>query len=82
MSTPVDPGAAAGKAHQIHARAAAKVEHRLAGQPVKGHQPQQVMELVEVIFVEVVEEPGRSGRVTRNRQIVDVLRSSSCEPGG
>ena len=80
MSTPGHPRAAARKAHQIHAGAAAHVEHGLAGQPVKGHQPQQVMELVEVILVEVVEEPGRARRVPRNRQIVDVLVPVAANP--
>ena len=32
-----------------------------------------MMELVEVVFVEIVEEPGRTRLMTRDRQIVDVL---------
>ena len=45
---------------------------RLARQPVKGHQAQQVMELVEVILVEIVEEPGRT------RRMREIARSWMC----
>ncbi len=74
------PRAAARKPHQIHSRPAADVEHGLAGQPVKWHQAKQMMELVEVVFVEIVEEPGRTRLMTRDRQIVDVLVPVTANP--
>ena len=57
----VDAGharAAARKPHEIHSRPTAEVEHVFARQPVKWHQAKQVVELVEVVLVEIVEEPG------------------------
>jgi hypothetical protein len=59
--------AAARKPHEIHSRPAAEVQHGFAGQPIKWHKAKQVMELVEVVLVEIVEEPGRTRLVTGNR---------------
>jgi hypothetical protein len=68
-----DPGASPGEPHEIDARAAADVEHTPPRQIVEGDEAQQVMQLVEVVLVEVVEEPGRAGRMPRDREIVNMV---------
>ena len=71
-STPDDLGAAFGKPREIHAGAAADLEHRSAAPAVKVHEPQQVVKLFEVILIEVVEEAARADRMPRDLEIVDV----------
>jgi hypothetical protein len=55
----IDPGdarAPPSEPHEIHTRAAPDFEHIFAAQAVKGHEPEQMMELIEVVFVQVSEE--------------------------
>ena len=56
MSTPADDGAALREADEIGPGAAADVEHTLAAIAVEVHEPQQVVQLLEVILVEIGEE--------------------------
>src|SRR3989442_1130879 len=52
--------------------ATADVENRSTAIAVKVHQPNQMMQLLEVVPVEVVEEPTRSRRFVRHLEIVDM----------
>ena len=45
---------------------------RRAAIPVEVDEPQQVVQLLEVVLVEVGEEPRRPDRVSRDLEIVDV----------
>ena len=72
-STPVTIGAALRESREIHARAAADFEHRSAAIAVEVHEPQQVMQLFEVILIEIVEEAARADRMPRDLEIVNVL---------
>ena len=65
-------GAAFGEPREIDAGAAADFEHRSAAIAVEVDEPQQVMELFEVILIEIVEEPARADRMPRDLEIVDV----------
>jgi len=66
-------GAAPRKAREVDPRAAAHLENHPAPVAVKLHEPQQVMELFEVILVEIVEEAPGPDRMPRDRQVVDVM---------
>ncbi len=66
-------GAALGEARQVDRGTAPDLEHRLAAIAVEIDQPQQVMQLFEVILVQILEEPARPDRVRRDFEIVDVL---------
>ena len=68
-----DDGAALGEPDEIGAGAAADVEHAAAAIPVEVDQPQQVVQLLEVVLVEIGEEPRRPDRVRRDLEIVNVL---------
>ena len=65
-----DDGAALREAGEIGAGAAADVEHTLAAIAVEVDEPQQVMQLLEVILVEIGEEargdPGASLLISRS----------------
>ena len=65
MSTPVTSGARPGEADEVDAGAAADVEHAAAALAVEIDEAQQVVQLVEVVLVEIGEEPGRPRRVAR-----------------
>ena len=54
-----DVGAAFGEPGQIDAGAAADVENRSAAVAVKVHEPEQVMELLEMVLIEIVEKAAR-----------------------
>ena len=66
-------GAAAGEAGQIDRRAAADFEHRSAAVAVEIHEPEQMVELLEMILIEIVEKPARADRMPRDLEIVNVL---------
>ncbi len=72
-STPVTSGAALGEPREVDAGAAADFENRSAAVAVKVDEPQQVMELFEMILVEIVEEAARSDRMLRDLEVVNVL---------
>jgi len=67
-----DLGAAPGKPREVHAGAAADFENRSAPIAVKRHEPQQMVELLEMILVEIVEEAAGSDRMRRDLQIVNM----------
>ena len=58
-----DARAALGEPREIHAGAAADFEHRPAAVAVEVHEPQQVVELFEMILIEIVEEAARADRM-------------------
>ena len=66
-------GAALGEPRQIDAGAAADFEHAASAIAVEVDQAQQVVQLLEMVLVEVVEEPARADRMRRDLQVVDVL---------
>ena len=68
-----DERAASGEPDEIGAGAAADVEHALAAIAVEVDQPQQMVQLLEVVLIEVGEEPRRADRMRRDLEIVDVL---------
>ena len=68
-----DRGAAFREPDEIDARTASDVEHRASAAGVEGHQPQQVVKLLEMVLIQVVEETARSSRVRRYLEIVYVL---------
>ena len=65
-------GAAPGKPREIHAGAAADLEHRAAAPAAKIDEPKQVVKLLEMILIEVVEEAARSDRMPGDLEVVDV----------
>ena len=67
-----DVGAAFGEPREIDAGAAADFEDRRPAVAVEVDEPQQVVQLLEVILVEIVEEPARSDRMPRDLEVVDV----------
>ena len=64
--------AAAGEPREVHAGAAADLEHRAAAIAVEVDEPQQMVQLFEVVLIEIVEEPARADRMLRDLEIVDV----------
>ena len=58
-----DDRAAFGEPGQVDAGAAADFENRSAAVAVKVHEPQQVMELFEMVLIEIVEEAARADRM-------------------
>ena len=72
-STPVTVGAAPGEPREIDAGAAADFENRSAAVAVEVDEPQQVMQLLEMVLIEIVEEPARADRMPRDLEIVNVL---------
>ena len=58
-----DARAAFREPREVDAGAAADFENRSAAVAVKVDEPQQVMELFEVILVEIVEEAARTDRM-------------------
>ena len=67
-----DRRAAPGKPDQIDAGAAADFENRSAAVAVKGHEPQQMMELLEMVLVEIVEKAAGTDRMTGDLEIVNM----------
>ena len=74
-------GAAADEPHQIDTRATTHFEHAPAAVPVEVDEPQQVMELVEMVVIEIGKEPRRSDRMRRNLEIVDMLIPVTTDVG-
>ncbi len=72
-STPVTIGAAFREARQVDTGSAADFENRFASVAVKRDEPEQVMELFEMILVEIVEEAARSDRLAADLEVVNVL---------
>ena len=66
-------GAALREPREIDGRAAADLEDRLAAVSIEVDETQQVMELLEVILIEIVEEPARPHRMAGDFEIVDML---------
>ena len=62
-STPVTSAPPLREPGEIDAGAAADFENRSAAVAVKVHEPQQMMELLEMILVEIVEEAARADRM-------------------
>ena len=58
---------------EVHAGAAADLEHRTAAPAAEIDEAQQMVKLLEMILIEVVEKPARADRVLRDLEIVDVL---------
>jgi len=67
-----DDCAAPCKPRQVHSGSASHFEHAAAGISLEVDQPQQMMELLEVILIEVFEETARSDRMPRDFEIVNV----------
>src|SRR5262245_26754532 len=65
-------GAARREASQVDAGAAADFENRSPAVAVKVDEPEQVMELFEMILIEIVEEPARADRMRRDVEIVNM----------
>ena len=74
----VEPHEAAGGTHvpgqvqQIVAWTAADVQNRSAAIAVKVHEPEQMVELLEMVLIQVVEKPARSDRMPRDLEVVNV----------
>src|SRR4029453_3390677 len=64
--------ASTGEPRQVHASAAPDLEDRAAAVAFEVHEPEQVMELFEMVLIEVVEESARADRVPRDLEIVYV----------
>ena len=71
-STPVTSAPPFAKPGQVDAGAAADFENRSAAIAVKGHEPQQMMELFEMILIEIVEKAARADRMPRDLEVVNV----------
>ena len=59
---------------QVNTGATADFEHELAPAPVKGHEFEQVVKLLEMIPIEVVEETARADRMPCDLEVVNVPR--------
>ena len=68
-----DDRPAFGKPRQVDTGPAAHFENRFASAAVKRDEPQQVMELFEMILIEIVEEAARADRLAADLEIVNVL---------
>src|SRR5438552_13156163 len=71
----VDAGdrcAAARETREVDARAAADLQNRSAPIAVKSDEPEQVMQLLEVVLIEVVEKPAGANRMPGDFEIVNV----------
>ena len=68
-----DDGAAPGEPGEVDAGAAADFENRSALIAVKSDEPQQVVELFEMVLVEIVEEAARADRMPCDLEVVNVL---------
>ncbi len=64
--------ASPGKPGQVHARAAPDLEDPAAAVAFEVHEPEQVVELLEMVLIEVVEESARADRMPRDLEIVYV----------
>jgi hypothetical protein len=61
------------KTREVDARAATDLENRAATISVEVDEPQQMVQLLEVVLIEVVEETTRADRVARDFEVVNVL---------
>jgi hypothetical protein len=64
--------ASPGEPGQVHAGTAPDLENRAAAIAFEVHEPEQVVELFEVVLIEVVKESTRPDRVTRDLEVVNV----------
>jgi len=64
--------ASPGEPGQVHGRTAPDLEDRAAAVAFEVHEPEQVVELLEVVLIEVVEKSARADRVPRDFEIVYV----------
>ncbi|HMB81778.1 MAG TPA: hypothetical protein VKI43_17000, partial [Vicinamibacterales bacterium] len=69
---PGDLGAAPREADKVDAGAAADFKNRSAAVAVKGHEPQQMMEFLEMVLIEIVEKPAGPDRMRRDLEIVNM----------
>src|SRR5262245_64059540 len=67
-----DFGTALCKPGEVDAGAAADFKNRSATIAVKVHEPEQVMQLFEMILVEIVEKAARADGMPRDLQVVNV----------
>ena len=67
-----DIGSASGKTGEVDGGAATDVENRTPAVAVKVDEPEQVVQLLEMIPVEIVEELARTGRMPGDLQIMDM----------
>src|SRR4029079_8194600 len=67
-----DAGAASGEPRQVDPGAAADFQNRSSAVAVKSDEPQQVMQLFEVVLVEVVEEAAGADWMRRDLEVVNV----------
>jgi hypothetical protein len=67
-----DLGAAFSETGEVGSRAATDFENRSTRKAVKPHEPEQVMQLLEMILVEIVEKPTGTDWMPRDVEIVDV----------
>ena len=67
-----DLGTAFRKPGEVDPSAAADFKNRSAAIAVKVHEPEQVMQLFEMILVQIVEEAARADGMPRNLQVVNV----------
>jgi hypothetical protein len=65
-------GSAPRKPRKVHARSTADVQNRTATVAVKVHEPEQMVQLLEMVLVEIVEEFARPRRVPGNLEIMDM----------
>jgi hypothetical protein len=68
-----DACASPGKPGQIYASAASDLEDPQPAVAFEVHEPEQVVELLEMVLIEIVEESARPDRVPRDLEIVYVL---------
>ena len=58
--------------NQVGARSASDLKDATPAKLVERHEPRQMVQLLEMILLEVGEEAGRSGRVGRDVEVVNV----------
>lgn len=74
--------AASREARQVDSRAAPDVENPPPAPAVEVDESREMMQLLEMVFVEVGKESRRAGGMLRNLQIVNVLvpiRADACQ---
>ena len=65
-------GASSGEAHEIDAGSAADLQNPAPAIFVKGHEPQEMMKLLEMVPIEIVEESAGADRMLSDLEVVDV----------
>ena len=67
-----DVGPSAGKTGEVDPWAAADVENRTPAVAVKIHEPEQVVQLLEMVRVQIGEKPFGTGRMTGNLHVMNM----------